>query len=98
MAVSKKIGEEEEVGVIARRGRHRRRGPTNARPPIRKPKKTKIKSKKIELLKPKEFNVKSFCYHFKFTEYKGIEMLGDIEMDKYLEPEICYDDRVTLVL
>ena len=50
VAVSKKIGEKEEVGVIARRGRHRRRGPTNARPPIRKPKKTKIKSKKIELL------------------------------------------------
>ena len=48
--VSKRIKEEEEVVAIARRGRHRRRGPTNARPPIRKPKKTKVKSKKIELL------------------------------------------------
>ena len=50
VVVSKRIKEEEEAVAIARRGRHRRRGPTNARPPIRKAKKTKIKSKKIELL------------------------------------------------
>ena len=50
MVVSKRIKEEEEAVAIARRGRHRRRGPTNARPPIRKAKKTKVKSKKIELL------------------------------------------------
>ena len=50
MADSRKIGDEEEGVDIARRGRHRRRGPSNARPPIRKPKKEKIRSKKIELL------------------------------------------------
>ena len=50
MADSRKIGDEEEGVDIARRGRHRRRGPSNARPPIRKPKRVKIKSKKIELL------------------------------------------------